>query len=91
MIPAEDWKAVNLPGFRTGKEPRRFQWRFKDFRRAMQGKRLKHGRNVTHDDKLVMGDMEMMHGGRYWPTTDGGLIALPYDSKKFDFKEWVEE
>jgi hypothetical protein len=36
-----------------------------------------------------MSNMEMMHGGRYWPTTDGGLIALP-ESKKFNFRDWLE-
>jgi hypothetical protein len=91
MIPEEDWKAVSLPGLRIGMGPRRFKWRYKEFRRGMQGKRLKHRRNITSDDKVVMNDMEMMHGGRYWPTTDDGLIALPYDSKKFDFEEWVED
>ena len=45
---------------------------------------------LTEEDRITVGDMEMMHGGRYWPTTDGGLVALPYDSKKFDFKDWVE-
>lgn len=91
MIPPEDLKAVNMPSFGIFKTPRRFKWSFKKFKKGMKGKRLKHRLAITNDDKLVMGDMEMMHGGRYWPTTDDGLIALPYDSKKFDFEEWVED
>jgi len=90
MIPLEDWKAVNMPGFPTFRTPYQFKWSFKKFKKGMEGRRLKHRLAITHDDKLVMGDMEMMHGGCYWPTTDGGLIALPYESKKFDFKEWSE-
>lgn len=89
MIPDEDWKAVNIPGSRL-KAPRRFKWKFKDFKKAMKGKRLKRA-IVSEGDRITVADMEMMHGGRYWPMTDGGLIALPYDSKKFDFNEWVEQ
>ena len=81
-----------MPGFRSLARPRRFKWKFKDFRKQMRnGVKLKHRCNITHEDTIVLSDMEMLHGGRYWPTTDGGLIALPYDSKKFDFNEWVEE
>lgn len=53
----------------------------------MAGKRLK--RHMTVQDKITAGNMEMMHGGSYWPTTDGGLIAIP-DTPKFIFEEWTE-
>jgi hypothetical protein len=89
VIPPEDWKAVELPGMPPPRVQRRFEWRFSDFKKAMNGKRLKAA-ILTEEDRITVGDMEMMHGGRYWPTTDGGLVALPYDSKKFDFKDWVE-
>jgi hypothetical protein len=89
MIPPEDWEAVALPGMPPPRLPRRFKWKFRDFKKAMNGKRLKAA-ITTETDKAVVADMEMMHGGRYWPTTDGGLVAIPYDSKKFNFKEWVE-
>ena len=90
MIPAEDWLAVSLSlSNRTAPRiPRRFKWKFKDFKKAMRGVKLK--RCMTHEDYVTTASMEDVHGGLYWPTTDGGLVALPYDSKKFVFSEWVE-
>ena len=68
---------------------RTFKWKFKHFKKAMKGG-LKLTRFPAQGDLLVMADMATMHGGKYWPTTDGGLVALPYDSKKFNFNEWLE-
>lgn len=67
---------------------RDFKWKFKDFKKVMKsGVRLK--KHLNSDDLICMNNMAMMHGGKYWATTDGGIVALPYDSEKFNFNEWV--
>lgn len=76
-----------IPHYSMVWRERTFKWKFKHFKKAMKGHRLK--RYPNQDDLLVMTDMAVVHGGKYWPTTDGGLVALPYGSRKFDFNEWL--
>ncbi len=84
----DKWKATNMPMSRLGLSPRLFKWRYKHFKKAMKGIKLK--RTPSSDDRLCMDSMKMFHGGCYWPTTDGGIVALPYHTRKFDFLEWQE-
>lgn len=89
MIHPEDYEVVRSPESRHVVRPRTFRWTYEDFKQTMTGDRLKKPNEFNSTERVTKRDMEFTHGGVYWPTVNGSMVALPYDSPEFRQEEWT--
>jgi len=72
-----------------GNARKREFWTLARFKRVLGRSRLK--REMSGSDSFIASHMGLMQGGRWWPTTDGGLVRLPDDRLPYELEAWMEK